>query len=246
MRIVVISDLQVPYHDRRAVDAVARFIKAYKPDRVDCVGDEIDAPQISRWHKGMAGEFAGTLGRHRDETCRVLEQLKVTNLSRSNHSSQRLENYLAKYAPGLAELPELTIERFLRTEDLGITYHHTPFAIAPGWVMGHGDEGSLIQSPGGTALNIAKRFGKSFVGGHTHKMGVKHDHDVLNGKTLRSLWGFEVGCLMDMKKATYLKAGSANWQLGFGILHVDGKNVTPVPVPIHRDGSFTVDGRVFR
>lgn len=245
-KIVVVSDLQIPYHDRRAVDALARFIKAYRPDQVVCVGDEIDAPQISRWHKGMAGEFVGTLAKHRDETCRILELLRIEHISRSNHSSTRLENYLAKSAPALAELPELKIEAFLRLDDLGIEYHHTPFPVAPGWVMGHGDEGSLIQSPGGTALNIARRFGKSFVGGHTHKMGLKHHHDTLGGRVVRSLWGFEVGCLMDQRKATYLKAGSANWQLGFGLLTVDGRNVTPTPVPIHRDGSFIVDGKVFR
>ncbi len=39
-RIVVISDLQVPFHDKKAVKNVAQFIRKYKPDDVLCVGDE--------------------------------------------------------------------------------------------------------------------------------------------------------------------------------------------------------------
>jgi len=34
---VIVSDLQVPYHDKRAVANVAKFIKAFKPDDVSQV-----------------------------------------------------------------------------------------------------------------------------------------------------------------------------------------------------------------
>ena len=47
-RTVVIPDLQVPYHDHHAVRNVALFLKAYRPDAVVTIGDEIDLPQISR------------------------------------------------------------------------------------------------------------------------------------------------------------------------------------------------------
>jgi hypothetical protein len=50
---------------------------------------------------------------------------------------------------------------------------------------------------------------------------------------------------MDMRKASYLGIGSANWQTGFGLLHIDGRNVTPVAVPIHKDGTFNVGGKVW-
>jgi hypothetical protein len=60
-RIVVLSDLQIPYHDSKAVEASIQFVKDYKPDELWCVGDELDAPEPSRWNKGMAGEYAETL-----------------------------------------------------------------------------------------------------------------------------------------------------------------------------------------
>jgi len=71
--IVVVSDLQAPYHDEQATTALAKFIKAYKPDEVVSVGDEIDFPQISRWEEGSGGEWKYDIGKHRDITVRLLE-----------------------------------------------------------------------------------------------------------------------------------------------------------------------------
>jgi hypothetical protein len=110
-RIVVISDLQVPFHDKKAVKNVAQFIRKYKPDDVLCVGDEIDFQTISRWSTGR-DEWSGSIGRDRDETVRVLAELQVRHLARSNHGA-RLYNALSKRLPGLIGFPELTIEKFL-------------------------------------------------------------------------------------------------------------------------------------
>ena len=52
---VVISDMQIPFHDKRAVRNLTDFVEQFQPDELLCVGDEIDSPQPSRWNKGMAG-----------------------------------------------------------------------------------------------------------------------------------------------------------------------------------------------
>ena len=240
--IPIISDLQVPLHDKRAVSAVATFLADKNLDSV-CVGDACDSTQISRWTRGTAGEH-GDLDAGRRATTAVLRDLRVRHLSRSNHDD-RIETYVRRYAPGLASLPELFIENFLALDTINCELHRDPYSVAPGWVLVHGDEGSMIQSPGGTALNIAQRFGKSVVSGHTHKLGLQHKHHSLGGKVTRELWGFEVGHLMDMNKASYLKAGHANWAQGFGVLAVDGKDVTPIPVLI-RGGKFTFDSKTYK
>jgi hypothetical protein len=54
----------------------------------------------------------------------------------------------------------------------------------------------------------------------------------------------EVGNLMRFSAAKYTK-GTANWTQGFGILRVQGAKVSPQIVPIERDGSFIVDGKIF-
>lgn len=245
MKIIpVISDLQVPFHDRRAVDAIATMIADREYEQVVCVGDVLDQYQISQWHRGRAGEYDGQLAKQRDVAVQVMVDLGVTDLSRSNHDD-RLAKYVAEHAPGLSGLPELTLEEFLWLDEQEITFHRKPMKVAPGWVMMHGDESGNNRTSGGTALGIARKAGSSVVCGHTHKLGVQHDHPTMGGRITREVWGFEVGNLMDATKADYLKAGIANWQQGFGILVVDGKDVTPVPIPI-RNGRFFWDGKTWK
>lgn len=240
-RTVIISDLQVPYHDEKAVRNVAAFIKRWKPDRVATVGDEIDLPQLSRWERGLAGEFAGTLDRDRRITQEILFDLRVTDIQRSNHSD-RLYNSIKTRLPALAALPELQFQNWLGLGDLGIKYHRDAMPIAKNWVILHGDEGQLSQKGGQTALGLAERTGLNVACGHTHRAGLTHKTQSVSGKVTRTLWGFEVGCLMDLKQAGYTR-GIANWTQGFGILYEDKKGVQPVFVGIERDGSFVVEGR---
>jgi hypothetical protein len=247
---LLLSDIQYPYCDKKAIEAVIRFIKKFKPDEINCVGDELDSPQPSRWTKGMAGEFAGTFHRDRmgchDMMADFRDALgdKPFRVSRSNHGD-RIEEYVRRYAPALGSLPELKIDALLGYDELGIEFMRQPFAIAPGWMMAHGDESGMSQIAGTTALRLAKKMGKSLAIGHTHRMCIQPESVGVNGR-VTTLTGFEVGHLMNMTKAGYLGFGAANWQKGFGLLYVDGKNVTPVAVPIHNDGSFTIEGKVYR
>ena len=141
-------------------------------------------------------------------------------------------------------MPELELENFLKLPQLGITYHKEPFELAPNWLLVHGDESNVQPTAGATALGLAKRSGMSIVCGHTHRMGLTHYTTGWSGKT-RTVWGMEVGNLMDYKHARYIKAGLFTWNKGFGLLHVDGQTVMPQLVPIVNN-SFTVDGRVWR
>lgn len=238
---VLIPDLQVPYHDKVATANVTAFVKDFKPNLVATVGDEMDMQTISKWSRGTIMEYESSIGRDRDETCRILEELGVTHMARSNHTD-RLFNYVSLKAPGLLGLPELTIKKFFRMEELGITYHEDPFEIAPNWLLMHGDEGSQNSTAGITALNLAKRTNMSVVCGHTHRQAIVPFSQSYGANDTRTIYGFETGNLMDWSKAKYIKGGLFNWQKGFGLLYVDGKTVTPVSVPIQKDGSFIVDG----
>jgi hypothetical protein len=166
------------------------------------------------------------------------------HLMRSNHGD-RIQRYIERDAPALATLRDLKYEKLLGYRDLEITYHNKLWNFAPGWVMGHGDEGPTSRYSGGTAMSLAKKIGMSVVCGHTHKLGYLHENKSFNGKYISSLYGFEVGNMMDLKQATYLKGGSANWQTAFGLLYIHNGKVTPVPVPIINN-SFVVEGKVYK
>lgn len=240
-KIVVISDLQVPYHDERAVRNVASFIKRFKPDQVITIGDEIDLPQISRWTEGTPGWFEQSLGTDRDATVEILWDLQVTDMIRSNHTD-RLYNVIMKKIPAFLALPELKFEKFMKLDELGIKFHRKPLEFAPDWIAIHGDEGSVKPTPGLTALEAARRHGKSVVCGHTHRAGQSAFTEASGGVLGRVLRGVEVGNLMDFKKAGYTK-GVANWQQAFAVFYVDKKTVTNTIIHIERDGSFVFEGK---
>jgi predicted phosphodiesterase len=240
-KIVIVSDMQIPYHDPVAIRNVVAFIKRFKPDQVITIGDEIDLPQVSRWTEGTPGWYEQTLASDRDATVEILWDLQVTDMIRSNHTD-RLYNVIMKKIPAFLALPELKFEKFMKLDELGIKFHRKPLEFAPDWIVIHGDEGSVKPTPGLTALDAARKHGKSVVCGHTHRAGQSAFTEASGGVLGRVLRGVEVGNLMDFKKAGYTK-GVANWQQAFAVFYVDKKTVTNTIVHIEKDGSFVFEGK---
>jgi len=245
-RYLVISDLQVPYHHEAAVKNVIKLARRETFDSVLVVGDEIDFQSISKWSEQTPLAYSEDLHVDRELCKQILwdlgEYSPEMHVIRSNHTD-RLYNTLLK-VPGLINLPELQYPAFMGFAEMGITYHKTAYEFYPGWVLCHGDEGSMSQHAGVTSLNLAKKFGKSVLAGHSHRLGMSAYSEGINGHS-RTLYGVEVGNLMDRKKASYIRYGSANWQMGFAILEAVGKTLTPTLVPVNKDGSFTALGRYY-
>ena len=244
-RTVVVPDLQVPYHDPIAVKNVAAYIKAVRPDSVVTLGDEIDLPQISRWTENTPGWYEQTLAADRDEAVEVLwslvEHTKDAHMIRSNHTD-RLYNVIMKKIPAFLALPELRFEKFMKLDELGITYHKKPYAIARGIIALHGDEQSVKPTPGLTALEAARRHGISVICGHTHRAGQSAFTEASGGKIGRILRGWEGGHLMDVRQAHYTK-GTMNRQQAFIIIEEIGTNVQVSIINLEKDGTFVVSGK---
>jgi hypothetical protein len=243
-RTVVLPDLQCPYEDSHFVNNLAIFIKAFRPDAVCTIGDEIDLPQISRWTENTPGWYEQTLASDRDHTVEVLwkltEHVKEAHMIRSNHTD-RLYNVIMKKIPAFLSLPELKFEKFLKLDELGITFHKEPFHIAKGWIAIHGDLGALNPNPGMSALNQARRHGLNVIMGHTHRAGQSAYSEASNGRLGRVLRGVEVGHAMALKSAKYVS--TPNWQQAFAIITEHNKNVQVDLIYIEKDGTFLVHGR---
>jgi len=243
-RYLVISDLQVPYHHEAAVKNVIKLARREKFDSVLVVGDEIDFQSISKWADGTPLAYSEDLHADRELCKQILwdlgEYSPEMHIIRSNHTD-RLYNTLLK-VPGLINLPELQYPAFMGFAEMGMTYHKTAYEFHDNWLLCHGDEGNMSQHAGITSLNLAKKFGKSVLAGHSHRLGMSAYSEGVNGY-YRALYGVEVGNLMDRKKASYIRYGSANWQMGFAILEASGKTLTPTLVPVNKDGSFTALGK---
>lgn len=251
-RIVVISDTQMPYDDRKALRGLIQFIGDYQPDEVIHIGDLMDYPTPARWSKGTAEEFSKKmLADNEQAKKRFLAPLRAVydgpvGVHEGNHDLRPRE-YLAKYAPALVEFAEqFHIEKLLDFDGFGVELLPEFNRIAPGWITTHGHRGqiSLSRIAGNTALNAARKFNTSVVMGHTHRQGIGSHTFGFAGAVDKVVTGVEVGHLMNQKLATYLKGGTGNWQLGFGLLTIDGQHVKPDLIPVHR-GKFSVDGRVW-
>jgi len=243
-RTVVIPDLQCPYEDSHVVRNLSLFIKAFRPDAVLTIGDEIDLPQISRWTENTPGWYEQTLAEDRDRTVDVLwslfEYSKEAHMVRSNHTD-RLYKVIMKKIPAFLSLPELKFEKFLKLDEMGVKFWTTPMPVAKGWIAIHGDLGSLNPNPGLSALNQAKRHGQNVIMGHTHRAGRSAVSEASNGVLRRVLHGVEVGHAMDLKAAKYVS--TPNWQQAFAIVTENGKNVQVDLIYIEKDGTFQVHGR---
>lgn len=248
---VIISDTQIPYNDRRATKALINFVGSYQPDEVVQIGDLMDFPQPSRWSKDTAAEFQGSVFADCEYAKKnfLAEIRKVYDgpfkVVEGNHDL-RPRTYLAKYAPALAESNAFNLDKLLDFEGFGIELITGFYDFAPGWVMTHGHVGGIALSriAGNTALNAAKRFGKSVIMGHTHRLGQGAHTTGYGGDIEKTVYGVEVGNLMDQKSAQYLKGATGNWQKGFGIAHINNTEVRVELIPI-KGRQFSYGNEVF-
>ncbi|MFE0151339.1 metallophosphoesterase [Nonomuraea sp. NPDC059007] len=245
----MISDTQIPYHDSRAIKNLIGFIHDWYPDEVVHIGDLMDYPQPSRWNKDTRGEFEGSIYKDSEAGKRFLGDIRSKyrgpfKVIEGNHD-QRPAEYLNKYAPALSGATTFDLDELLDFDGHGIELVRGFYDFAPDWTMTHGHLGfSLSQIAGRTAQNAANKIGKSVIIGHTHRLALSSESVGYNGQVITRT-GMEVGHLMDMRKASYLKHGAGNWQKGFGLVYQDGSKVTPVPVPVQKDGTFVVESDVF-
>jgi predicted phosphodiesterase len=249
-RIVIVSDTQLPYEDKRALRNVITFIGDYKPDQVIQIGDLVDYPTPSRWNANTRHEFEQRVVSDSEYTKRnFFEPLRKVfdgpvGVLEGNHD-ERPRVYLEKNAPALAEFaPTLHFRELCDFHGFGVELLPAFHQIGPRTVVIHGHEiKGMSQIAGTTAYNHARKAGANLIMGHTHRLGVRREPtgNAATGREL--LWGFEVGCLMDPQRAQYLGPGAvANWQTGFGIAYVGQYDVSPVAVDIRKDGSFVVEG----
>jgi len=247
--IVIMAEVHAPLHDVTLVSKFIQFLGDYQPDELAQVGDFTDSTEISRWVRGKKGEYAGDLQEGFDISRDILANIRDVfdgriRIVRSNHDD-RLELYIENCAPGLANLRVLSIEGLVGFDEYDVEFIRDEVVeLAPGWVMAHGDEGSLSPTAGRTAFGLAKnKFGVSTVCGHTHRAGMTSESTGYNGKIRNTITGLEVGHFMDLTKADYLKKKgvAANWQQAFGILEIYGNRVYPRLITV-QDGCFSVDG----
>lgn len=245
---VVLPDIQYPFHDALALSKAIKVIEDIQPDAVFQIGDAIDFPQVSRWTKGTAGEYAPTLQKHIDGFKGVLRDLraaapqaKITWLE-GNHDL-RLREFVQNYAAPLRTLDALTTESLFELDKVGVSYVKGPFRVATNTYAVHGHESAGYSgTPQAWDTKFGKRYGtdKNIIFGHTHQPYLLTKAFGFDGK-VTPRFTMNVGSIMDPVQASYVKDGSVNWVMSFALLRDDGKRVYPELITMV-DRGFYVNG----
>jgi hypothetical protein len=241
---ILISDLQLPLHHRRATAALCNMLadRERDIDEVFQIGDFYDFEAISHWVKGTLKEDGREFQRELDKSVNVLADFhsaypKPKKRIRGNHDD-RLDKYLTGTAKGLATLRALEFDKITDADTYGWVTVPQPYRLAPNTLAVHG---LAVRSKSGyTAHAHLDKLTGNAVHGHTHRAGLVYRTTSHPGQTR---WAMEIGCLMDFTRAEYLEAGVADWQLAFGALYQEGNVVTPQLIPIASNGSFIFDGK---
>lgn len=169
---VCIPDIHIPTHDPVALEWALRLIRELDPGRVILLGDVLDLDALSRFQKTRRRE-AGLI----DELDEVREWIgyverqwrkrEVTYLY-GNHEV-RLESYLLRNAPELAELPELSLRALLCVPDRWTTVPYKHHVIEQGVLVEHG-----VRFAHGLCQSNLNRLGMSSVCGHSHRAAMAH------------------------------------------------------------------------
>jgi predicted phosphodiesterase len=246
---LILPDIQYPYHDALMLKKLISVASDIQPDSILQIGDGIDFPQVSRWSKGTAGEYAPTLQAHIHGFKELLSEFRSAAPSseitwlEGNHDL-RLRDFVKQYAAPLSTLEALTTESLFGLEELRINYASGPIRVATNTYAVHGHEsGGYSASPTAWNTKFCNRYGsdKSFIFGHTHQPFIIHRAFGYEGK-VSPRFTMNVGSIMDPVAASYVRDGSVSWVMSFAVLRDDGKRVWPELITA-TDRKFYVNGK---
>jgi hypothetical protein len=270
-RAVILSDLQIPFADEKAVEVALEALRDYKPDKIVLVGDLLD---LSAWSKYIQRPEWATATQDAVNQAHLLLQ-RIRKLApaadiavlEGNHDA-RMEKYAlnnAQAAFGLrrADQPEgwpvLSVPYLTAMDSLDIEYI-SGYPANRYWInqnlqVRHGS----IARKGNTAIAVAQEERISTIFGHIHRVETQFltHHTYEGGKTIGA---WSIGCLCDiMGKVPSVKGGvdlqgkpvpnAENWQQGFAVVDYeedDGAfNVQPIYINTFNSYQAIVNGRKY-
>lgn len=233
-RILVLSDIHIPYHDEQALDIALDFGREYKPNAILLNGDAMDMYQASRFIKDRKlRDLAGEIDMMRDFLRLLKEEFNCPIYYKIGNHEVRWETYLKTVAPELLGIAEFELSYVLRFGEIGVTEIKDKQMIKAGKLsILHGHEfGHSVFSPVNPARGLYMRAKSSSVIGHHHQTSEHSEKDLL-GEVVTT---WSMGCLCGLQP-DYMPYN--RWNHGF--LTVDVKDDGDYEVNNYR----IIDGKV--
>lgn len=250
-KVVVLSDIQMPFEDPAALEQSLRVVDSVQPDLVVLDGDIVDCYAESSFLKDPRKAAESTKQGHRRARA-LMERLAHVpqKIWMGGNHEQRWQRVVWRQfelnggpGPVAANLLELVKSRtgydldlldeagsFERIFDMpahGFKYYpysHRLYLAEGNLVVTHGKYVSRHSAY--AAKRTFEWLGKSCIVGHTHRQGTYRI--TMDG---REHGAWENGCLCQLEPEY---DDAPNWQQGFSVVRIDGPEFHVVQVPIIR------------
>lgn len=194
-RVLVLSDVHIPFHVPAAVEAA---VEAGRKDAVDCVylnGDALDFHQVSRYdHDGSKLTYTQEVESGK-QFFRYLRGKfpKARIVFKEGNHEERLDKYILSRAPALFGLEDCTLGSLLGLAGLGVELVRDQRVVMAGRLrLIHGHEyGGGVNAPVSAARWLMLRARKPAMCGHLHQTSEQIESNI-DGEQMAT---WSVGCL---------------------------------------------------
>lgn len=230
------SDIHVPYEDKKLIDTVLKWCRDQKPDVVVLGGDILDVNSCSSYtDSGIPSLLVDEVAAGNS----FLDRVQAANPNadfiylEGNHE-RRAAKFISDKAPSLNGA--LTLQAMLHLKERGIRffpYGHVHFIGKLGFTHG------TLTGQQYAAAHLRK-YGCSLVLGHMHKFQTFTQG--IAGDKVRGVFG--MGCLCPTTSVPYID-GPSSWQQGFGAIHVAKNGSFWVNPIIANEGKFLYGNKMY-
>ncbi len=229
-RLLVLSDIHIPYHNIEALTCAFDFAKDEKPDAILLNGDTLDFFGLSRFAKDpKARSFAHELKTFKEFMDILKKTFNAKIYFKIGNHEERYFHFIWMKAHEIVGVEEFELENIIKSRAEGIEIIKDKRIIKAGDLnIIHGHEfGGSVFSPVNIARGLFLKGKVSAMQGHNHQSSSHTESNMNNDIT--TTWS--LGCLCELHPA-YLPINK--WNHGFAIVDIDGQNFEVRNKRIHK------------
>ena len=271
-RAVILSDIQIPFQDEKALEVALKILRDAKPDKVILLGDLLDLAPYSRFVQEP--EWASNIQEAINRAHQLLATLRTMCpaaeivVLEGNHD-QRLprdmktnavKSLRLKRADQLDKWPVMSVPYLTAMDTLDVEYL-AGYPANRYWINDNLQvrHGQRMTSAGSTAKLVSDDERASTIFGHVHRME-SHMKTVQTHSGGKTSGAYSIGCLCKIDgsvpstKSGFDLDGNPitnyeNWQCGFGVVdYEDGDSafhVQPIYINNFRDYQAMYNGKIY-
>jgi predicted phosphodiesterase len=216
-RLLVLSDIHIPYHSIGSLTIAFDWAKKQKPDAILLNGDTLDFFGLSRYAKDpKKRSFSSELESFKDFMNILKKTFDAKIYFKIGNHEERYEHYLWMKAGELKGVDDFELSNIIKARAEGIEIIGDKRIMKAGELnIIHGHEYPGAFSPVNIARGLFTKGKVSAMQGHNHQTS-EHTEADMNGK-LTTTWS--LGCLSELHPL-YMPLNK--WNHGFAFVEIDG------------------------